>query len=171
MGLLTVWPVRIDVQARPHPERPGETQIGFALGGGADALSANGIIINVAVGVDIHTAVSLRAQGQNVPDSISCQALIDTGASCLCIDGTIAQKLGLARRGETTNLTAAGPVRTNLYAVSLLFPGSNLRTYELLRASEADLSPQPFKCLIGRDVMRNWHVHYNGQSGAVSIAD
>jgi predicted aspartyl protease len=171
VGLLTVWPQRIEIRTRPAPGMPGQTQIGFALGGGAEALIIRGIIVNVAVGVDIYTAESIRAQGENVPDPFSCKALVDTGASCLGIDVSIVQKLGLVRRGVTTNHTAAGPVRANLYAASLLFPGSNLRTYELLRSSEVDLSTQPFKCLIGRDVMTNWHIHYNGQTGAVSIAD
>jgi predicted aspartyl protease len=145
--------------------------LAVALGGGAEALAAHGIILNVAIGVDSFTAEALRAQAQPVPNPSSCQALLDTGASTLAIDRTIAQALRLSRRGTVTNHTANGIRQSNLYAVSLLFPSTSLRSYNLVRASEVDLSTQSFKCLIGRDILSNWHAHYNGQSGAVSIAD
>lgn len=140
------------------------------MGGGEQALARQGIVLSVAIGVDNYTATSLRAQGLNVPNPVPCQALLDTGASCLCIDSSIAKQLGLARRGIPSH-TAAGPRMSSLYAVSLLFPGTNLKTYDLLRAAEVNLALQSFKCLIGRDVLSHWHFHYNGQSGAVSISD
>ena len=146
-------------------------QIGFALGSGQGALAANGIRVNVAIGVDEATANALRALGQPVPNPVSSQALIDTGASMLSIDRSISQALSLSRRGIVTSHTANGPRQCNLYAVSLIFPASSLRSYNLMRAAEVDLSTQPFKCLIGRDVLGNMHVHYNGQTGAASIAD
>ena len=171
MGTLTVWPIGIQIQTRPDPNNPGQMQVGVALGGGATALAAQGIILNIAIGVDVFTADALRALGQPVPNPFLCQALLDTGASTLALDRSIAQSLGLARRGVVINHTANGLRQSNLYAVSLLFPATSLRSYNLLRASEVDLSTQPFKCLIGRDVLSRWHVHYNGQTGAVSIAD
>lgn len=171
MGTLTVWPVGIQVRALPDPSNPGQMQVAVALGGGLEALAARGIIINVAIGVDGFTAEALRAQGQPTPNPFTCQALLDTGASTLAIDQSIARNLGLSRRGIVVNHTANGLRQSNLYAVSIVFPATSLRSYNLLRASEVDLSTQPFKCLIGRDVLSRWHVHYNGQTGAVSIAD
>jgi predicted aspartyl protease len=141
------------------------------LGGGGTALARLGIIINVEIGIDLATADALRALGQPIPNPVACQALIDTGASILAIDQTIAQSLNLTRRGINTTHTANGPRQCNLYAVALSFPATNLKSYNVIQASEVDLSAQPFKCLIGRDVLSHWHVHYNGQSGAVSIAD
>lgn len=125
----------------------------------------------MAIGVDEATADALRALGQPVPNPVPSQALIDTGASMLSIDSTIAQALHLTRRGIVTSHTANGPRQCNLYSVSLVFPASGLRSYNLMRAAEVDLSTQPFKVLIGRDVLSNMHMHYNGQTGAVSIAD
>lgn len=89
----------------------------------------------------------------------------------LSIDCSISQALNLTKRGIVTSHTANGPRQCNLFAVSLAFPATALRSYNLMRASEVDLSTQPFKVLIGRDVLANWHMHYNGQTGAVSIAD
>lgn len=141
------------------------------MGGGRDALAAQGIIVSVAVGIDESTADALRASGQQVPASVPCQALLDTGASMLSIDQSIGRALRLSRRGIVDSHTANGVRQCNLYAVSLAFPSTSLRSYNLIRASEVDLSTQQFKCLIGRDVLSKWHVHYNGQTGAVSIAD
>jgi predicted aspartyl protease len=161
----------LEFKFRPEPNQPGQTQIGVALGGGKTALSVRGILVNVAIGVDETTADALRALGQPVPNPVSHPALIDTGASMLSIDSSIAQALNLTRRGIVNSHTANGPRQCNLYAVSLAFPATALRSYNIMRASEVDLSTQQFKVLIGRDVLANWHIHYNGQTGAVSIAD
>jgi hypothetical protein len=71
MGILTIWPVGIQIQARPDPANPGQTQVGVALGGGRTALSIRGILVNVAIGIDEVTADALRAQGQPVPNPVS----------------------------------------------------------------------------------------------------
>ena len=128
-------------------------------------------IIKVEIGIDLATADALRALAQPIPNPIACQALIDTGSSILAIDQSIAQSLNLTRRGVNIAHTANGSRQCNLYAVALSFPATNLKSYNVIQASEVDLSAQPFKCLIGRDVLSKWHVHYNGESGAVSIAD
>ncbi len=157
MGTLTLW--------------PGQIQLGVALGASGTLLANKGIIINVELGIDLATAEALRAFAQPVPTSITCQALIDTGSSILAIDQSIAQQLNLVKRGIYVAHTANGQRQCNLYAVSLSFPATNLKPYNILQASEVDLSAQPFKCLIGRDLLSKWHLHYNGETGAVSIAD
>jgi len=162
---------RIVFRTRPDPNNPGQTQIQFALGAGAQALAIEGVLLNVSIEVDRWTAESLRAQSLPMPNPLPVQALVDTGASQLALDSTIVHSLNLARRGIATCDTAAGRRIAHLYAVSLSFPGTDLRRYDMLRAVEVDLTNQPFKCLIGRETMANWHFHYNGQSGGVSISD
>jgi predicted aspartyl protease len=157
LGTLTIWPDQIP--------------IGVALGAGGALLQNKGILINVEIGIDNATAEALRATAQPIPNPITCQAPIDTGSSILAIDQSIAQKLGLVKRGIYFAHTANGQRQCNLYAVSLSFPATNLKSHNVLQASEVDLSAQPFKCLIGRDVLSKWHLHYNGESGAVSVAD
>jgi len=138
---------------------------------GRTYLRDHGIIIQVEIGVDNQTAEALRQQGHPVPASVTCSALIDTGASNLAIDPTIAQQLGLRRTGTRPTYTANGPRDSVVYAVSLDFPGTTLNTFEVLEAMDCNLTGQPFQCLIGRDVMSNWHMHYNGQTGTITIAD
>jgi predicted aspartyl protease len=141
------------------------------LGSGGVQLANKGVIINVEIAVDLATAEALKACAQPVPNSVPCQALIDTGSSILAIDQSIAQSLNLVKRGIYVAHTANGQRQCNLYAVALSFPATNLKAHNIIQATEVDLSAQPFKCLIGRDILRKWHLHYNGESGAVSIAD
>ena len=169
MGLLTIQP--IVARAVPHPSIPGQVEIQLGLGLMAQILAHNGVVLNVSIGLDRLTVDALRAQNLPVPNPFTCPALVDTGASALAIDNSIVQSLNLVRRGFAICDTASGRRRANLYAVSLSFPATNLRNYDVIRAHDVDLSNQQFKCLIGRDTMANWHLHYNGQTGAISISD
>lgn len=169
MGLLTIG--HIAFQTQPHPQRPGQIQVRVALGEGARFLSNRGVVLNVAIGVDRWTVEALRAQNKPVPPPHSCEALVDTGASGLALDKTVVQALNLKKKGIVTKYTPAGKGVANMYFVALAFPGTNLRSYDMLRATEVDLTGQPFKCLIGRETMVNWHLHYNGQTGQISISD
>jgi hypothetical protein len=169
MGRLTLQ--RIGIQTSPHPTNPGQVQVSIAMGAGGQLLAQEGIVLDVAIELDNLTSAALRAQNQPIPTPLNCKALVDTGASGLALDATIIQRLGLVRKGVLPNLTAAGPRAANVYFVGLSFPGSELKSYPLLRAMDCNLTGQPFRCLIGRETMRNWHLHYNGESGAVSISD
>jgi predicted aspartyl protease len=157
MGTLTLW--------------PGQVAVKVALGDGGIHLANKGVLINVEIAVDFATAEALKACAQPLPNPVPCQALIDTGSSILAIDQSIAQSLNLVKRGIYVAHTANGQRQCNLYAVALSFPATNLKAHNIIQATEVDLSAQPFKCLIGRDILKNWHLHYNGESGAVSIAD
>lgn len=169
MGKVTL--VTLGFQSRPDPTNPGQQQIALDPNLGAALLATNGVNLNVAVTVDSWTAEVLRAQNQPVPNAITTPALVDTGASGLALDSSIVRQLGLARKGIVTNRTAGGTHEANMYFVSLAFPSTALNSYGFLRATEVNLADMPFKCLIGRETMVNWHIHYNGQSGQVSIAD
>lgn len=169
MGKLTLQDIAF--RARKHPTNPKQLQIQFAMGASSQALMIRGIVLNVSIGVDRFTAEALRAQSLSVPNPITVPAMVDTGASHLGLDTNIIRSLNLSRRGVTTCDTAAGRRVANLYAVSISFPGTKLQSYDLLRVADVNLAKQPFKCLIGRQTMRNWHMHYNGQSGTISISD
>jgi hypothetical protein len=169
MGTFTIQP--IGFQSTPDPQTPGKIQVSVALGEGGRILSQNGIVLNVAIEVDNFTAAALQAQGKPIPPAVNCQALVDTGASGLALHTSVINSLQLVRKGVIPNLTAGGPRSASVYFVSLSFPGIPLRSYPILRATDCNLTGQPFQCLIGRETMRNWHLHYNGSSGAVSIAD
>ena len=158
-------------RTRPDPNNPQQIQIQIALGAGAQQLRLKGIVLNVSVGVDRWTSQALEAQSLPVPSPVVVPAMVDTGASHLALDTTIVNSLNLRRRGVARCDTPAGRRVANVYAVSLSFPQSQLKSYTMLRAIDVNLANQPFKCLIGRETMAHWHLHYNGQSGTISISD
>jgi predicted aspartyl protease len=168
MGLLTVPPMGFQPATDPNNLKSIRVSLSYI---GANRLFNEGIILNVAISPDMLSLSTMEIEGKEVPQPIPCKALVDTGASGLAIDKTIAQKLGLKRNSITENLTANGSRLAPVYLVSLNFPATNLKSYDMLRATEVDLSKQPFQCLIGREIMANWHLHYNGQTGQVSISD
>lgn len=169
MGLLTLSPMGF--QTTPDPNDPKNMQIRWNPSLGATFLAGNGIILNAAISPDMLTVSTMQTQGMQTSQPFLCRALVDTGASGLAIDKSIATALGLKKKGVTNNLTANGAKVSPVYFVSLSFPGSNLKSYDMLRATEVDLANQSFHCLIGRETMSNWHLHYNGQSGQISISD
>ncbi|MEM3526666.1 MAG: retropepsin-like aspartic protease [Candidatus Jordarchaeaceae archaeon] len=169
MGLLSIN--QIPFHTAPDPDNPKSIKIVVDLAAGGSFLANNGIILNVAISPDMLTVSTMQSLGQAVPQPFLCKALVDTGASGLAIDKSIAVALGLKRQSIATNFTANGAKLSPVYLVSLNFPGTNLRSYDALRATEVNLANQPFRCLIGREIMANWHMHYNGQTGQVSISD
>ena len=169
MGLLSISPIAF--QAAPDPNNPKVMKITLNSALGASILATNGIVLNIAISPDMLTVSTMQTLGQQTPQPFLCKALVDTGASGLAIDRKIAQSLALKKEGIANNFTANGAKLSPVYFVSLSFPGTNLKSYDMLRATEVDLTNQPFQCLIGRETMANWHLHYNGQTGQISISD
>jgi predicted aspartyl protease len=169
MGLLSISPIAF--QTTPDPNNPKAMKITVNPAVGASILANNGIVLNIAISPDMLTVSTMQTLGQVAPRPFLCKALVDTGASGLAIDRSIAVALGLKKQGIANNFTANGAKQSPVYFVSLNFPGTNLRSYDMLRATEVDLANQPFQCLIGRETMANWHMHYNGQTGQISISD
>lgn len=169
MGLLTIGMTAVRVTI--NPSDPTDVQVRPDLGAGQTDLKDRGIIIQVEIGVDNLTAEALRQQGLPVPPTVPCDALVDTGASNFAIDLSIARQLGLSRTGTTNQNTAGGTRTANLYAISLDFPGTSLNNIDVLVAMDCVITGQPFRCVIGRDIMSKWHMHYNGTTGTITIAD
>jgi len=162
---------KINFQVR-HIQNPGNpTQMQRQLQVGPHGLFAGGVVMDVALAVDAVTAGSLRNGGQAIPTPVTAQALVDTGCTITSIDDSIVQQLGLIVRGYSTTHTAGGPITSGQYLVGLSFPGTNLNGRTLHRVQSVNLSGQPFKVLIGRDLMASWNINYNGPAGFISIAD
>jgi len=116
----------------------------------------------------------LRAAGQPIPAPLTLRALIDTGASQTAIDLQCVQALGLIRRGSTTLYVAslAGTPQTfDEYEVNLTFPHSQAAlTLFTLPVVASSLMLQGFEVLLGRDVLKNCLLIYDGQAGAYTLA-
>lgn len=127
-------------------------------------ISANGPVVDVLVGVSKPRSDALAAAGQPVPAQVQIRALVDTGASCTCLDLQTLQALQLQPRGTATvhtpSTNATTPHTANQYDVqlTLLHPKLNM-TFQALPVIEAQLSHQGHQALIGRDILANCLLH------------
>lgn len=116
--------------------------------------------------------VSARALRSDEPDEVEVvagKALIDTGASWTCIDASIAEQLGCTPVDSASMMSASHEsVRTTVYAARLDVPILS-SSITARRAFGANLSPQGLVALIGRDILRFWHLTYDGPAGTVVI--
>ncbi len=58
------------------------------------------------------------------------------------------------------------------YSGSVSFPDSQLPRAETVRLLAADFNREPFySCVIGRDILRNWDIRFDGRNRVVMITD
>ena len=139
--------------------------------------TANGPVLTVVIGVSVPRGDALMTAGRAVPTGISARALIDTGASCSCVDPSILVKLELTPTGSVpvhTPSTGGAPHLAEQYYVSLIIPGAGTHHVPLaipaVPVTAANLSLQGVDALIGRDVLRECIFIYNGSVGLFTIA-
>jgi len=139
---------------------------------------ATGNLILVAfVGVSQARRTALVANNQAVPNPIQIMGLVDTGASCTCIDPTVLNQLNLSPTGSTSvnsPTTGATPAIADQYDVSFVIPSTLNHpplVHQTIPVVKADLlAAQGFHALIGRDILRGCLLTYDGQNGLFSLA-
>ena len=103
-------------------------------------------------------------------------ALIDTGATITSIHADILTGLGIQPIGIANVGTAGGPQQQSTYPARFTFPGTNLPGFELSQVIGCNLTGQmapgqrPIIGLIGRDVLANAVLVYNGSAGMFSLS-
>lgn len=134
------------------------------------ALRQSGPIFQTTIGLARSIADAVIQTGAKIPAPLSGNALIDTGASVTCIDNKLAQKLELPVI-DIVEMTSAShsAIEQNVYPVEIEITGSPIRL-EVLRAMGANLEAQGLIALIGRDFLQHCTVHYNGVTGAITLA-
>jgi hypothetical protein len=158
-----------DIKA--NPPLPLGTQI--SLSHGPQPLLSLGFNMPVLL-----TGIPLDKDKPN-QKSMLVMAHFDTGASITSIDEKIAAALNLFPIGTTPSMTASGKRDARNYIIEITFPNTELKGYKL-RVSDcrlpyngdiSDLSPKNFGVLLGRDIMSNWNIVWNGPSSTVLISD
>lgn len=134
----------------------------------------HGPVLDILIGVSESRADALKRAAQLVPNRISIRALIDTGASCTCIDPTILSQLNLTATGAIpvhTPSTGGTPVLQNQFDVSLslVHPYRSL-TIPNIAVIESNLIIQGIDALIGRDVLKRCLFVYDGQEKHFTLA-
>ena len=137
-------------------------------------ISIAGPLIDCFIAVSQPRQNALARAGQPVPAPVAARALIDTGASCTCIDPRVVQPLGLTPIGVTqvhTPSTQGNVHGCSVYDASLVIrtPVGNL-SIGTLPVIEATLSVQGFEVLIGRDVLTKCMLVYDGPMNRFTLA-
>jgi predicted aspartyl protease len=99
------------------------------------------------------------------------RALIDTGASLTLINPQIAATCQLTQTGNLKINAIGGEAgEFQEYAAAISFPGTDLPRLDLVRVVACPIIRQPhFACILGRDILRNWLLAYDGLNGKVEI--
>jgi hypothetical protein len=114
-----------------------------------------------------------RAVGLEYPPARSLRALLDTGASITLISKQFANHCKLRQTNEGSEISAIGAIhRCGEHAGSISFPGTNLRAFHSIRIISAVFAKERYyACLIGRDILRNWIVTFDGVAKCVTIKE
>ncbi len=130
------------------------------------------------IGVSQARHAVLAAANLPIPNLVQIQALVDTGASCTCIDPSVLQSLALTPTGiVTVNTPSTGlqPHTAQQFDVSIAIPGA-LPTHIPLVVNNVPvvaaqlLVAQGFQALIGRDILAQCLFTYNGEMGQFTLA-
>jgi predicted aspartyl protease len=129
-----------------------------------------GPIVQVIIGVEQNMAQQLVAQGVQLPQPISGNALIDTGATTTCIDEGVAQQLNLPAIDVITIASAShANARQNVYPTLIEVVGIAIK-FNALRAIGVPLANQGIHVLIGRDLLQHCTLFYNGMMGSFTLS-
>jgi predicted aspartyl protease len=101
------------------------------------------------------------------------RALLDTGASITVISRTFADSCKLFQTSEGSEITAVGhTLRCGEHAGAISFPGTKLRPLDPIRIVSASFpKARHYAILIGRDILRNWVITFDGRSKRVTIIE
>jgi predicted aspartyl protease len=140
-------------------------------------ISPQGPIPDVAIGVSEGRRAALTAAGQPIPAFLPIRVLIDTGASCSCIDPSIITQLNITPTSVVPILTPSTSntaVDKDQYDVSLVLVQTSvgaIRTFNSVPVVEAHLfAGQGIHGLIGRDILEKCLLIYDGQTKIFTLS-
>ncbi|HUC85646.1 MAG TPA: hypothetical protein VL970_10675 [Candidatus Acidoferrales bacterium] len=139
------------------------------------AISPRGPLMQFLVGVSGPRATALRAANQLVPAQIPITGLIDTGASSTVIDSIVLGQLAIPTTGttpiHTPSTQADAPHFANQYDISLTFIHPWVtRTFPAVPITDAQLVHQGIQALIGRDILGQCLLTYDGVGRSFCLA-
>jgi hypothetical protein len=134
-----------------------------------------GVLIPISVGVSVSRALALQNLSQPIPPPIIVQGLLDTGASGVCIDPIIVQKLSLQATGICNMITpSTGPIAQIVpeydISIKISHSGGSSLDFDSLPAMKASLSNQGFYVLLGRNILSRCLLIYDGVNNSFTLA-
>ena len=86
-------------------------------------LTADGLALEVVIGLDGQSTVDLQAQGLPGPAPIAVQALIDTGSDVSVVTPRVVAQTGLAFHSSSSTRSAIGSAGVSLFQASMTIYG------------------------------------------------
>jgi predicted aspartyl protease len=133
-------------------------------------LALEGPVIDILISAPLPEMEAGRAIGLDFKQ-LQIKALIDTGAALTVINPQVAStcKLPQTDWSRIATVGGGGGVYPG-YAAAISFPGTHLPNLKVVRVVASHIMGQPFfSCLIGRDILRNWLLVYDGPNGELEI--
>jgi hypothetical protein len=136
----------------------------------------DGVIIRVVVGVTGARTAALLAAGQVPPRPVLLRGVIDTGTDVTAVASAALQQLGLVRVRRLSSHTAGGTIIANIFELSLTVPPwghltAALLVFDHLEVMELVQAPPNIDVLVGRDVLAQALMVYDGRRGECTLAD
>jgi hypothetical protein len=131
-------------------------------------IGADGPTLDLGVAVSSPRQVAMRQAGLAIPPPVVIRGLIDTGASCTCIDMSVISALQLQQTGTVpihTPSTGSSPHVCPQYDILLASFMENNQVHLLslvIPVIGVDFSNHTYKALVGRDVLARGMLVYNG---------
>jgi hypothetical protein len=135
-----------------------------------------GPIIDVFVGVSAQRLAAITKAGGTAPGPILVKALVDTGASHTSFDVDLVGQLGLTTPTGVVSVitpsTGATPHEMFSYDLSfhVPFPDTSIWSRPLWIATAAELKHQGFSVLLGRDLLAEAILIYDGKHGTFTLS-
>jgi len=132
------------------------------------AIDSDGAIITVRIELGAIEEAGLRVTGQPIPPPFPTTALIDTGASHSAVHPMILHHLGAAQTGAVL-VRVPGHVQTHrpLYDVRVTL--GNHRTAFALQVAKIVPATHTVAVLLGRDILKNGTLLFDGENKAFSL--
>ncbi len=110
------------------------------------------------------------AVGLEFPSPLRITAIIDTGASLTVVNPEVVERCKLRATGFAIVASIERKAQYRQHAARIRFPDTRLKDLAEIPVVACKILQQPYSCLIGRDILRNWLLTYSGD-GTVSIQE
>ena len=152
-------PIHNHFTFEPNPSNPSQ------LRPGPSGLSALGPIMQVEVSIPDDLAQYFTENNIAIPSPLTGMGLI----SITAVDVSVIQQLGIQPVGISNVFTPQGSTQQELFPIKLAFVGTKI-TINFSSVLGSELRNQGIIALLGRDVLSNCILIYNGTVGHFSLS-
>lgn len=132
-------------------------------------LRRRGAITNVIVMPPSSVVAALKKSGKPIPKARTIPAMIDTGASITAIDEAVARSIGLTQTGSTTVAGVTGVSQRPIFGAELRLSEPVRVKWDPAQIVGVLLGNPSFSMLIGRDLLSDLALNYQGKQGKFSL--